>query len=1422
MKKEWGLLYILLLVTPLFSLDPTLEVSQYVHESWGLEQGLPQNVIHAVLQTRGGYIWLGTEEGLARFDGVKFTVFDKNNTPALKSNWINELYEDKAGHLWIGTSGGGLTCLRGGKFFTYGAREGLTGTKIEGMCEDGRGTLWAGTDGEGVFQSKGDRFTPFKGDRALTGNKIRALYRDRQGNLWVGTYSGLNRIAGGGVTTYTTENSGLAHNNVRAICEDNRGRLWIGTQDGLNCMEGKNFHTFTTEHGLKDNQVQVLLEDKDRGLWIGTANGVHRLAGADTDTLDFRENCSHRLGEQDICSLMEDREGALWIGTYNSGIHRFRKGRFTTFTASEGIAHHVAKCVLQTGGGSLWVGTDGGLSRIKNTGGAFGKGETLVKGIHVTSLHQGRRGNLWIGTDRALNYLENPGQAAPGNCRPAVIWGGGLYIHAIYQDREGNLWVGTAKGLKCFREGIQVPLPFPRNNENKALTAGPTYVILQGRQGGLRFGTRKGLFLFREGGLTAYTAGNGTGLDNDGIKSLYEDGNGSLWIGTRGGLARLKNGKIASITTGDGLFNDTIHQVLEDGANNLWMSCNKGVFRVAKKEVEDFFDRNTDSVHCAAYNEADGMKSRECNGATQPAGCKSMDGKLWFPTMDGVVMIEPDNLRDNPLEPPVMIESIRADKAEMLTGPAAVDENITVPPGVNRLVISYTALSFQVPGRVRFKTRLEGYDEEWTEEAGRRSFDYTHLGPGDYTFRVMACNNDGVWNRLGASVSFYVRPTFFQTPWFYVLCAAALLGLFFLGHRLRVRRLKVLAGKLRTMVDDRTRELSKRSWDLEQRNLELVTLEQAVRDINREMELENLLQVLLRAAMELFPRARAGVYFIYDESARRYTARVREGLETPPGETAAYLPEEDLEILKRGSRELEKDIYYCPDASLLERRPGLPPAGTFPSLLAVAGTVDGQPRGLLVLGAHGPSINIGSRDIQKLVIFREHAVYALARARTLQDLSALVEERTTELSRANEQLEHRLRELLRAQEALTGAREAAERAHRVKTRFLTNISHEVRTPMNSILGFTEILQTEITNQRHRRLLDAVLAGGETLMALINDILDLSQIEAGKVELQYEPTNPVTILEELKHMFQKEAQEKNLTLEILPGQSLPELLLMDHTRVRQVLFNLVGNALKFTGKGSVTISAHRAGVNPGDRPETVDIAFSVKDTGIGIPGERQEVIFEVFRQHDGLQLETYGGTGLGLGISRKLVEMMNGAITVESELNRGSTFTVHLPGVRVCGAVRLLPDSMLVPLKDPGETRALILVADDVEMNRAVLVDVLENSGFKTIEAENGEEVLHMAARRLPDLILMDIRMPVMSGLEAARVLKGDPKLKHIPILILTAYASHDEELQKSRDVVDDFLFKPASQKQIFTKIAQLVPRLAASEKAGEDGEGRES
>jgi ligand-binding sensor domain-containing protein/signal transduction histidine kinase/CheY-like chemotaxis protein len=835
MKKK-TLCALLLGITALLSfhfsvwpLDKVKHITQHIQSRWDIKQGLPQNTIEAIDQTGDGYLWIGTEEGLVRFDGIDFDVFNKKSIPGLKSNWIRSLLVDREGDLWAGAYGGGLIHhhMNDGSFTIYSLQQGLSDEGVLAICQDTKDFLWVGTNnGLNRLDLKNNRFTNYKQSSGLSHNVINALCADKNGGIWIGTENGLNHLKEGKLTQYTIQ-QGLIANLVRALYQDRAGNLWIGTSGGLSCFKQGTFSSYTTEDGLSGNVIRAIREDKDGNLWVGThGGGLNRFQKGQWSVLQKKQGLSSDL----VISLHEDREGSLWIGTWGAGLNRLKDGKFTLFTTREGLINDGVISIYEDLKGGLWFATDGGLSYMDpgdRTITSYTKKHGLSSDL-IISVLETTDGSLWIGTDGGgLNRWQEGKKTiyTTSNGLPNNM------IRALFEDNRGYLWIGTwGGGLNRFKND-----KFKTYTTKDGLSDDTVRIIHQDRNGAIWLGTDKGLNRLTptnsEGSqytFTVFTTENG--LSHNMVRTIYEDKEGILWIGTYGGgLNRVKNGKVIPITSNNGLYDDTVFHIIEDDKDNFWMTCNKGIFYVPRDQLNRFCNGKLTNITCVSFNEKDGMKSRECNGISQPSSCKSRDGKLWFPTKEGVVMVDPDNIIINQQVPPVHIRRIKVDNQIFLPPFNISGQMLDLPPGTEQLEIHYTGLSFLAPKNVRFKYKLEGLDRFWLDVGDRRTAYYNRIPPGEYTFKVIASNNDGIWNDIGAAIPIYQKPYFYQTLWFSVL-VSMLVILTALGiYSMRVRQLTRNQIQLESLVAKRTQQLERKSD----------ALQKAVNSIRREREAAN-------------------------------------------------------------------------------------------------------------------------------------------------------------------------------------------------------------------------------------------------------------------------------------------------------------------------------------------------------------------------------------------------------------------------------------------------------------------------------------------------------------------------------------------------------------------------------------------------------
>jgi signal transduction histidine kinase/ligand-binding sensor domain-containing protein len=742
--------------------------AQYRFTSWTVDNGLPQNTIYDIQQTRDGYVWLTTLDGLVRFDGVRFTVFNKGNTPGISSNRFLRLYEDVDGDLWAGTEDGGLIRYHQGVFTSYGREQGLKALNVYFITGDADGHVVGYVSGGQVLRlldGKLQAFTPPNGSvkdlrSGVHESRRVACPRTAKGILCVGYRSegwdetdglpSLNRAGGDGI-------------------DDGRGALWLATDGGLVKIENdKVVHVFAQRDGLPGNPIlfvtgarlSVLSRDEHGSFWL---TDVHTMV-------------SQTLGSSVPASIVdsgisgyEDREGNFWFATTRGGLLRARKQFITGYSIADGLTQTNVNPVFEDRDGVVWMGTTKGLFRYRDQ--TFAMDETVKSGV-VTAIAEDLSGRIIVAVFSQI-WIREGGRFRKILQQPSgVIW-------SIYPDRDGTLWLGWDSGLIHLKDGVETVY-----TTKDGLAGNDVKVIIDDGSGGFWIGAYGGLSRFSNGRFTAWTEREG--LPSRTVRALYRDRDGVLWIGTYdGGLARFKDGKFTRYTSSEGLSNNGAFQILEDSRGYFWMSSNRGIYRVLRKELEELADGRRSSVTSVAYGKSDGMLNMECNGGRWPAGVRTRDGKLWFPTQDGVAVIDPDAVPVNLQPPPVMIESFLLDRA-----PVALDGEVRIQPNQENFEIQYTALSYISSDDLRFKYKLEGLDREWVDAGTRRTAYYSHVRPGSYTFKVIAANRDGVWNLQGASIRLSVLPRFYQTWWFPTLAALGILGLGFAAYRVRVKRLE--------------------------------------------------------------------------------------------------------------------------------------------------------------------------------------------------------------------------------------------------------------------------------------------------------------------------------------------------------------------------------------------------------------------------------------------------------------------------------------------------------------------------------------------------------------------------------------------------------------------------------------------------------
>jgi len=771
-----------LLGSPLaLALNPSLDASQYAHTAWTVRDGFSLGNIYAMAQTPDGYLWLGTEFGLFRFDGFRSVPWQATERQQLPDRNINSLLVTRDGTLWIGTFAG-LVTWSGGKLTPRPEPE-LAKEFVASLFEDSEGTVWAASLAvPGRLCAIQKTGTQCYGADGEFGRAVWALYEDTSRTVWAAAESGLWRIKPGPPKRYPASTELIGLNRT------NEGRLLIAIHSaGLRQLVGDKLESYPVRSSInskeflsdRDLDANRVLRDRDGGLWIGTVGrGLIHVHHGQTDVFKKADGLSGDV----ILSLFEDREGNIWVST-TGGLDRFRELPVATVSVKQGLSSDATQSVLAARDGSIWVGSHEGLTLLQNGEATiFGRGRGLLDD-QTGSLFQDNTGRIWLSTPDGLAYFKDGRFIATAALRSGKI-------HYISGDKAGTLWLSADKGLFHLRDGRlveQIPWSsFGRHQQANVL-------LSDYERGGvwLGFWVGGGVSYFQDNQVrVSYTTADGLGQGP--VPDLRIGQDVALWVATEyGGLSRIKDGRIETLTVKNGLPCDTINATIEDNDRFLWLYTACGLVRISRNELKAWIADPKRKIEMTIWSAADGVRLR--SSATSeygPRAAKSTDGRLWFVTGEGIQVIDPHHLAFNNVPPPLHIEQIVADRKnywQNITGTAV--SNLRLPARTRDLTINYTALSLVAPEKVHFKYMLEGQDRDWKEVVNDRQAQYTNLAPRHYRFRVIASNNSGVWNDQGDTLEFSVSPAYYQTNWFRVLCIVVVLALVWGAYRFRVRQL---------------------------------------------------------------------------------------------------------------------------------------------------------------------------------------------------------------------------------------------------------------------------------------------------------------------------------------------------------------------------------------------------------------------------------------------------------------------------------------------------------------------------------------------------------------------------------------------------------------------------------------------------------
>lgn len=1294
-----------------------------------IEDGLPQNMVDCMLQDSHGFIWIGTWNGLSRYDGYTVEVFSKERIRlgSLRNNFIYDLYEDTFGNIWVATAEGLYVYLYDkGQFLKPGELEVYPefGQVISVISPAEDSSMWVSTSGGMVNlriqNSAGDvkileRFSFGSGKRHLRGTTVNSILQDSKDNVWVGTNEGMNVIRFDGTVTHMIHNvsdeNSISSNQVLEIYESPTGIIWIGTEFGLNSYNPvsakftRYFNDPSTPNSLIHNTVMDLVEDHLGNLYVATLGGLSVLEAGSQSFNNYKNDTrsEYTLNNDFINCLLRDDRQNIWIGTERGGVNYYNinQNTFEHFESEIGntnsLSHSTVNYIYEDDE-NIWIGTaGGGLNRYikKKRKFIYYKHDpddpNSISSNFVTSIFRDSKGWLWIGTwGSGLNVLQKKGATEASFVRYETINSGLIsnFVSSIAEDEHGGIWVGTLGGLSRLEKDSNLFIDAVSQSANQKQIRAVGCLAFDSKEN-LWVGTRTGLYLFknldRDGPATHYSRSefihdpaDKSSISGNYIISVLEDSQGNMWFGTYGnGINKLmeKDGSYSfeHLTTANGISNDVVFGMVEDDLGHLWLSTDYGLSRI-----------NLRDGHIRNFYSSDGLLNNQYYWS---AAFKNKEGKLYFGGMNGMDTFYPHWINEKVTNPEVILTDIKLLNESVVPGEEyndvkVLDRSIASTDSIylsykeKMFAIEFSSLNYHEPGMIRYAYFLEGFDEAWNNVASNRRYaSYTNLKPGNYTFKVKASASNGEFAAEPTILKVIIAPPFWDTVWFRVLSVIALIGMLFGYIRFRTYNLKRQKLILEEQVRERTEQINKQKEAL---SYQAIQLQASNKELEQKKEL-----------------------------------------------------------------------------------------------------IEGQ----------------------------------------------------------NEKLEVQNKEILNQRDELIDLNQKLKLVSQLRLSFFTNISHEFRTPLTLIIGPLEkLLKEQSFNQDVQNTLNIINRNAQRLLHLINQIMDFRKIEKGRMELKVTRGNIEEFCSNVFTAFQPLSEIKEIQF-TYSATNIPEEVWFDAQKMENILYNLLSNAFKYTpAKGTIRlevsgISHDESKLNPEDTEIDEDrnvISIKVIDSGIGISEENIPLVFKRFYRIHSEEAFNIGGSGIGLALAKELIRTHHGEIFVESALREGSVFEVQFPclrgsygideltdgksdGLSIHKQVEILKTELFDYSEESDEAidqgfetdRKTVLVVEDNQDLRKFMALRLKTN-FNILEAGDGEAGVKLAEKFNPDLIISDVMMPKMDGLELCASIKNNLSTSHIPVILLTAKSSIEDQIEGLEIGADDYLPKPFNFELLEARVQNLV------------------